>query len=104
MYSVVKIGASQYRVLEGDVIEVGRINEEDGKKINLDKVLLYAKGSDVRIGQPYLKDVTVAAEIKKHVLGEKTIAFKYRKRKDSATKVGHRRKLTTINITKITAK
>jgi len=103
MYAVIQMGSSQYKVSEGDSIEVNRLESSKKKSIAVDKVLLYAKGSDIQIGQPYLKDVKVSAEIEKDTLGEKVVAFKYRRRKDSASKKGHRQKLTTLKITKITA-
>lgn len=104
MYAVVQLGSHQYKVSEGDAIEVDRLREKEGKSINLDKILLFASGKDIRIGQPYLKDVTVTAQVVKDILGDKKIAFKYRLRKDSSSKIGHRQKLAILNITKITAK
>lgn len=104
MYAVVKVGSYQYKVSEGDEIQPNRLKEKEGKSMNLDKVLLYTSGHDIRIGQPFLKDVSVTAQVVTHTLDEKKIAFKYRKRKDSCRKIGHRQKLTVLSITKITAK
>lgn len=101
MFAVIQIGSSQYKVAEGDVIDTNRIQEEEGKKLTLDKVLVFAKGSDVRVGQPYLKDVKVQAKVVKHLSDNKVTAFKYRKRKDSSSKIGHRQKLTSLSIDKI---
>ncbi len=101
MYAIVQVGSSQFKVAEGDVIEANRLNGEKGEDIVLDKVLMFAKGSDVRIGQPYLQDVQVKAKIVKHSLADKVVAFKYRRRKDSSSKIGHRQKLTALNITEI---
>ena len=103
MYAIIQVGSSQMKVSEGDVIDAHRIKEEAGKSITLDKVLLFAKGSDVRIGQPYLTDVKVTAKVVEHHLDDKVVAYKYRKRKNSSSKVGHRQKLTMLNITKIDA-
>lgn len=103
MYAIIQIGSSQMKVSEGDVIDAHRIKEEAGKNVTLDKVLLFAKGSDIRIGQPYLKDVKVTAKVIEHHPGNKVVAYKYRKRKNSAKKIGHRQKLTALNITKISA-
>ena len=64
----------------------------------------YSDGKDVKIGQPYLKDIKVTAKVVGTVLGEKLISYKFRKRKESAWKKGHRAQLTALNITKITAK
>lgn len=101
MYAVIQVGSTQYKVAEGDVIYANRLAEEVGKDVTLDKVLMFADGADVRVGQPYLKDVKVTAKVVAETQGKKVIAFKYRRRKDSSSKVGHRQQLTTLNITKI---
>jgi len=103
MYAIVQVGSSQFKVAEGDVIETPRLNGEEGENVILDKVLMLAKGTDVRVGQPYLQDVQVTAEVVQHCLDDKIVAFKYRRRKDSSSKTGHRQKLTALNITKIKA-
>jgi len=103
VYAIIQVGSTQFKVSEGDVINAHRLNEKEGKSITVDKVLLFAKGTDVRIGQPYLKDVKVTAKVVKHDLDDKVVAYKYRKRKNSARKIGHRQKQTALNITKITA-
>ena len=101
MYAIIQIGSSQIKVSEGDVISTHRVKEEAGKNVTIDKILLFAKGADIRIGQPYLKDVKITAKVVGHDLGEKLVAYKYRRRKNSASKIGHRQKLSTLNITKI---
>ncbi|MBF0521482.1 MAG: 50S ribosomal protein L21 [Candidatus Omnitrophica bacterium] len=104
MYAVVQVGVHQVKVSEGETVEINRVDGEDGKSIKLDKVLMYVNEGDIRIGQPYLSNVTVEAKvIKQTVLGPKTVAFKFRRRKNSASKKGHRQKLTAIHIAKITA-
>ncbi|VAX37698.1 LSU ribosomal protein L21p [hydrothermal vent metagenome] len=103
MYAIVQVGSSQFKVSEGDVIDAHRIKLEEGKEVVLDKVLMFAKDSDVRIGQPYLKDVEVTAKVVRQHLDAKVIAFKYRRRKDSSSKIGHRQKLTALSITQIKA-
>ena|SRR3989338_3826167 len=104
MYAVVQLCSSQYKVSEGDTIEVDLMEAEKGKSVAFDKVLLFADGNDVKIGQPYLKDIKVTAKVIGNVLGEKLMSFKFRKRKESAWRKGHRAQLTALNITKITAK
>lgn len=103
MYAVVQVGNAQYKIAEGDVINADRVVGEPGTEIVLDKVLLFAKGSDVRVGQPYLNDVKVSAKIQGHPKAPKVVAFKYRRRKDWSVKTGHRRPLTTLSVTKIAA-
>ena len=103
MYAVVQIGSSQIKVSEGDTIEANRLDQEAGKSITLDKVLMYANGSDIRVGQPFLKDVKVTAKVLQNFRGDKLIAFKFQKRKGYKRKVGHRQELSAINIVKIAA-
>ena len=103
MFAVVQVGNQQFKVSEGDIIQAHRLDYEKGQNIVLDKVLLYSDGKDVKLGQPYLKDIEVKAEIVEQTRAPKVIAFKYRKRKDSARTHGHRQDLTTVKIAKITA-
>ena len=104
MYAVVQLGSSQYKVAEGDTIEVDLQEAEKGKSFTFDKVLLLSDGKDVKIGQPYLKDVKITAKVTGNVLGPKLMSFKFRKRKESAWRKGHRAQLTSLNITKISPK
>ncbi len=103
MQAIVKIGSLQYTITEGDVIEVNRLDNQEGKTVDLDKILFYSHGKDIRVGQPYLKDVKITAKVDGHVLGEKIRSHKYRRRKNSAWTKGHRSKLTALTITQITA-
>ena len=103
MFAVVQVGNSQFKVSEGDVIKANRLDYDKGQSIVLDKVLLYSDGKNVKLGQPYLKDVEIKAEVVNLTRAPKVIAFKYRKRKDSARTHGHRQDLTTVKIVKISA-
>ena len=103
MFAIVQVGSLQYKITEGDQIEVNRLQSEEGKSLTLDQVLLYSNEKDVRVGQPYLKDVKVTAEVVKKTRGEKVVAFKFRRRKGYSRKVGHRQDLTVLNIKKISA-
>ncbi len=103
MYAIIEVGAKQYNVKKEDVIEVSRQDIKEGKEIKLDKVLLLSKDKKVEVGQPYLKDVKVSAEVLGQTKGEKVISFKYRRRKSSHWTKGHRDKLTRIKIKDIVA-
>jgi large subunit ribosomal protein L21 len=103
MFAVVQVGGSQYKISEGDVISANRLDFDKGQNIVLDKVLLYSDGKNVQIGSPFLKNVEIKADVLEHNRGEKVIAFKYRKRKDSARTHGHRQDLTSLKISKISA-
>ena len=104
MYAVIELGSHQYKVSEGESIEANKLKIDKGKNVTIDKILLFASGKDIRVGQPFLKDVKVTAKVIHQTLGDKVVAFKYRRRKGYTKKKGHRQKLTALNITKIEAK
>ncbi len=101
MFAVIQLGSSQFKVTTGETIQANRLDYEVGQKIVLDKVLLVSDGKTVKIGQPFVKDAEVKAEVIGHPRGKKVIAFKYRKRKDSARTHGHRQDLTSLKIERI---
>lgn len=101
MFAIIEVGAKQYNVTKDDIILVDKQPLKDGKEITLDKVLLVSKDKKVEIGQPYLKNAKVGAEVLGQVKGEKTTAFKYRRRKSSHWEKGHRAKLTQLKIKSI---
>ena len=103
MFAIIKIGSSQFRVSEGDVIHPNRLKGEKGEELTFDQVLLVADGAHVRVGKPYVEDAKVKAEVVDHVGGEKVVAYKYRLRKSSSSKRGHRQKLTALQIKQIAA-
>ena len=99
-YAVIQTGNKQYRVIEGDVIDV-ELLEGDNKKVEFD-VLLFSDGKKVKIGQPLVKGAKVSAEVLGDVRGPKVIAYKYKKRKSYHRKVGHRQDYARVKITKLT--
>jgi len=101
MYAIVEVGAKQYNVAKDDVILVDKLTVKEGKEIALDKVLLVSKDKKVEVGQPYLKNAKVGAEVLGQTKGEKITSFKYRRRKSSHWEKGHRAKLTRLKIKSI---
>ncbi len=101
MYAIIEVGAKQYNVKKDDIIEVNKMVAEKGDNIVIDKVLLVCKDKKVEIGTPYVKGAKVEAVVFAQSLGEKTIAFKYRRRKSSHWTKGHRAKLTELKIKSI---
>jgi large subunit ribosomal protein L21 len=99
-YAIIKTGGRQYRVAEGDTIDVDRLDGEAGEKLTFSEVLLHADGADLNHGSS-LQGATVSGEVVEQRKDEKLIAFKYRRRKGYHRTVGHRRKLTRIKITGI---
>lgn len=101
MYAIVKVGGHQYKVAEGDTIEADRVNAKQGDEVTLEKVMLIENGKDIPVGQPFVKGAKITAKVVSHVQGEKRVAYKYRLRKDSASKHGFRPQMTRLQINKI---
>ena len=96
MYAVVQTGGKQYRVQEGDELDVELLGSEN--TFTFDKVLLFHDGNAPKVGLPYVPHCTVLAEVVGEVKGPKVIAFKYKKCKNYRRLVGHRQKYTRIKI------
>ena len=99
MYAIVETGGKQYRVAEGDVVRIEKMEGEPGQEILLDKILLVGSGEEgVRVGTPFLEDVCVRAEILAQRRGPKVLVFKFKRRKNYRKKQGHRQDYTGIRI------
>ena len=101
MYAIIEVGAKQYSVKKEDIIEVEKQDAQKGSEIILNKVLLVSHNNKVEVGQPYLKEVKVKAEVLQQFKAKKVISFKYRRRKSSDWKKGHRQQLTRLKIQEI---
>ena len=102
MYAVIEAGGKQHKVELGQVLEVDLLNEKSGTDCAFENVMLYVDGNDVQIGQPYIENAKVVAEIVEEVKGEKVTILRFRRRKHSMRKIGHRQKYTQIKIKEIT--
>ncbi|NLP29860.1 MAG: 50S ribosomal protein L21 [Clostridiales bacterium] len=101
MYAVIQTGGKQYRVQEGDVITVEKLDASPGEKVKFENVLLFSNGETVDIGKPYLNDVNVEASVVENGKGKKVVIFKYRAKKNYRKKQGHRQPYTKIKIDSI---
>ncbi|RKY40766.1 MAG: 50S ribosomal protein L21 [Candidatus Omnitrophota bacterium] len=99
MWAIVEIGGKQYKVKEGDILEVERMKENS--PLLLDKVLLLSSNGEIKIGHPYLEKVKIKAEILGEKKGEKIIVYKYKRRKKYRRKRGHRQIYTRLKILEI---
>lgn len=102
MYAIIETGGKQYRVQEGDVICVEKLNMEVGEKVTFDKVLVMGEGADAKIGTPYVGE-NVYGEVVENGKGKKVIIYKYKAKKDYRKKQGHRQPFTKVEITGIGA-
>jgi len=101
MYAIVKTGGKQYKVREGDTLQVEKLPGEVGNEISFDDVLMYSDGETVTVGQPKLDNVTVSGHIVEQGKDKKIIVFKYKRRKRYRRKQGHRQQYTAVRIDSI---
>jgi len=101
-YAIIKTGGRQYRVSEGDTVDVDLLDLDAGKTATFGQVLMFADGKHVTHGDPLISGAKVTAEVVEQRKDKKVIAFKYRRRKGYHRTVGHRRKLTRVKIKSIT--
>ena len=101
MYAVIKTGGKQYQVKEGDILKVEKLNAEVGSSFDFKEVLLVSNEGDVTVGSPLVDGVKVSAEVLEHGKGKKIVVFKYRPKKGSQTKQGHRQPYTRVKINSI---
>ncbi len=99
-YAVIKTGGKQYRVQQGDQIDVEKLALEEGEETSFD-VLMVGEGSSVKVGAPLVEGATVTAKVVSQFRGEKGVAFKFKRRKGYHKTKGYRRHLTKLEITSI---
>jgi large subunit ribosomal protein L21 len=100
-YAIIRTGGRQFRVAEGDTLDVDLIDVEPGKTATFGDVLLFADGKDMIHGNPLVSGAKVTAEVLERRKDKKVVAFKYKRRKGYHRTVGHRRKLTRVKIKSI---
>lgn len=100
MYAVIKTGGKQYRVKEGDVLEIEKLGAEKGQKVNFDQVFLIEDEGRVLVGTPVVENAVVRAEVVENFKGDKVLIFKKKRRKQYRRTKGHRQELTKVRIEK----
>jgi large subunit ribosomal protein L21 len=101
MYAVIKTGGKQYRVKEGDLLEIEKLGAEKGQKINFGQVFLIEDEGRVLVGTPVVENAVVRAEVVENYKGDKVLIFKKKRRKQYRRTKGHRQELTKVRIEKI---
>jgi large subunit ribosomal protein L21 len=102
MYAVILTGGKQYRVKEGDVLAIEKLDLEPGRKAQFDRVLLIEDGATVQVGTPVLDNAMVLGLVLENFKDEKVLVFKKKRRKQYRRTRGHRQQLTKVRITRIT--
>ncbi|AEB76531.1 50S ribosomal protein L21 [Clostridium botulinum] len=103
MYAVVQTGGKQYRVQEGDVLFVEKLNAEVDSNVELTEVLAVNKDGKLVVGAPVVEGAKVVAKVLKQGKAKKVVVFKYKPKKDFRKKNGHRQPYTKLQIERIEA-
>ena len=103
MYAIIKDSGKQFKVEEGQSLEVDFRDVEPGAEIQFDQVLAISGDEGLTLGSPQIEGATVTAKVVESVKGPKLTVMKFRRRKNSKRKTGHRQKYTKVAIEKINA-
>ena len=101
MFAVIMTGGKQYKVNEGDIIFVEKLNVEEGNEVTFDKVLVVSGNDGIVTGAPYVEGATVTANVVKNGKAKKIYVMKYKAKKNEKKKIGHRQPYTKVQIEKI---
>lgn len=101
MFAIIETGGKQYKVEKGMTLEIEKLEEEVGKTVTFDSVLLISDDSSTRVGTPVIEGASVTGKIVDQKKGEKIIVFKKKPKKRYERKQGHRQRLTMVEITGI---
>lgn len=97
MYAIIATGGKQYRVEEGDIIRVEKLEAEEGAKVTFDQVLLVNDGA-LKVGTPNVAGATVEATVQKNGRARKVVVYKYKPKTGYHKKNGHRQSFTEVKI------
>ena len=103
-FAIFESGSEQCLVREGQIISIEKFSDLNSGKVKLDKILVYGNGDDIQIGQPYLSNVSIDAELLSTEKDKKVIGMKFKKKTGYKKVLGHRQILSTLKIDKISIK
>lgn len=101
MHAIIETGGKQYKVAEGDTLYIEKLNVEAGETVTFDKVLAVVDGDNAKFGAPTVNGASVTANVVKNGKGRKVLVFKYKPKKNSRRRQGHRQPYTKVEITKV---
>ena len=101
MYAIIETGGKQFRVQEGDIIFVEKLNKDLEESFKFDKVLAVSKDKETIFGEPFVNGASVGAKVLKQGKAKKVIVFKFKAKKGYKKKQGHRQPYTKVQIGKI---
>jgi len=103
MYAVIQTGGKQYRVEEGSVLKIEKLDVDSGDDVEFDKVLLVQSDDAVKVGQPFVSGVKVIGKVTSQGRHKKIKIIKFKRRKHQMKQMGHRQYYTEVQITGISA-
>ncbi|SEC72581.1 50S ribosomal protein L21 [Paenibacillus sp. GP183] len=103
MYAIIETGGKQYKVQEGDVLFIEKLNAAEGDVVSFDRVLAVSKETGLVVGAPLVSGAAVSAKVERHGKGAKIIVYKYKAKKNYRKKQGHRQPYTKVVVEKINA-
>ncbi|MBH5317148.1 50S ribosomal protein L21 [Paenibacillus sp. GSMTC-2017] len=103
MFAIIETGGKQYKVQQGDVIYIEKLDGGEGENVTFDRVLAVSGKDGFVTGTPLLSGATVTGKVEKHGKGQKIIVYKYKAKKNYRRKQGHRQPYTKVTIEKIQA-
>lgn len=101
MYAIIETGGKQYKVQEGDIVYVEKLNLEEGEAVSFEKVLLMSSETGLTPGKPYVDGAKVEGTVLANGKSKKIIVYKYKAKKNIRNKKGHRQPFTKVQIDKI---
>ena len=101
MFAIVEIGGKQYKVSEGDVVFLEKMNVQEGETVTFDKVLAVSDNDGFVAGEPTVSGASVEANVVKNGKNKKIVVLRYKPKKNEKKKQGHRQPYTKVQITKI---
>ena len=103
MFAIIETGGKQYKVNEGDIIFVEKLEASEGDTVTFDRVMALSTGDNFVVGAPTVEGAKVEANVVKNGKGKKIYVLKYKSKKNEKKKIGHRQPYTKVQITKIEA-
>ncbi|MBR3457753.1 MAG: 50S ribosomal protein L21 [Selenomonadaceae bacterium] len=103
MYAIIKTGGKQYRVAEGDVVMVEKLDAAEGDSVVFDQVLTVVNDGDVKVGKPLVEGAKVTGKVEAQGKARKILVFKYKAKSNYRRRQGHRQPFTKVVIEKIEA-
>jgi len=103
MYAIIETGGKQYKVQNGDVLFIEKLNVAEEASVTFDKVIALHNDAELKVGAPYVEGATVTANVLKNGKGKKITVFTYKPKKGQSRKMGHRQPYTKVQIDTINA-